>query len=556
MARNAVRMGIPPLLGRPGSSAVAPGINGVVEGDAGWHGAYRYVFGNGTTAPSATFQVTSDASNLYFSFEVDYTAGVSPNDSILIGLDPNGTVANARRFILYPVDTAQPEGSNQSLRISQFYTGPNGSTTFVPPAGSFEAKVQYTGGGHWFVEVRLSRSAYGIPATGDFGLYVNIIPINNIATPTAAEYTWPDEPSVVTYGSLIHDTPALNLWGTASLSGTSHGVSFTAMDITTDVPGQPNRIRLPGTTYGPNPATTFSVNLHNNSVDAATNSPVAANGVNATFKIANFGLPSGADWTPVLTGNNPKATPGDNISADGTRVISTAPWQWSTIPSSTSSNPADPTPKSKEWYVINYHQCILVELSSYGPGGTAFTNRSVGRNMDFGTASTFKQEATISTMGYGTPAGNNGQHRFSLHIVEQDLGSTLDRERKTNVAKYRWIAKGFLHTGKTITINQTTYPVVRDVGAFGYEISHILSSTQAEAAWLPVFTGPGLTQMAKNHFHMDMPPDTTRKVATIITGTDIPRDVKKGCATLGVINSFGLFALLAALGLVAFKFPH
>jgi hypothetical protein len=406
-----------------------PNIDGVVAGDLGWTNAFRYVFPNGGFAPTV-MQGIRDSSNLYLSFEVNGDASWDNQDSILLVFSPDGTPANDRRLLIFPVSDTVGAGAGSSPPREVRYWTDSSNWNMNPNAGNpvlnpswLSAKVTSIDGGAtskaWFVELGIpittaastnasADMGINLPATGNFGLYVNVIPVQKSGGATigpATQRTWPpNKPLTGGTGSTLlpqRNTPPSSDWGSGTRGGTlCNGITFDWTDITTN--NTPNtQINIPGG-GGSN---VFSVKLHNYSVNAS-GSPVATGQVSARFKIANFGLPSA--WTDLPAPGNPASistvpagTAVSGLINGGTATLSTG--SWLLLGSDLTKYDTDAT----------RHQCILVELDSSDPN-TLFVNRSTWTNMEFKkTSSPFDGIATLGAQGYKLPEGAS-EHEFIL----------------------------------------------------------------------------------------------------------------------------------------------
>lgn len=357
-----------------------PNVDGVVLGDLGWTNSFRYVFENGTSAADGAVQGIKDGDDVYLSFEVNKDVTFDAEDVIVIGIDPDNTAGNRRRLRIFPF-AAGTAGSatNQPAASVVYQVGDPGAwgVNQALPAGT-DIKVAYASAGQdskWAVEMKLPSAGFGIPPVNYFGLYFAVFKING-GDFSYTESRYPSDATLT--GSPFADldagaTPITDKWGNATKGGaTCNGVFFSSSDIATN--------QIPSNVISLNHANVFTVTVHNTSKNTG-GADVPANGILATFKIANFGL--GNQWSPIPAPNNPTPDPGVNIPANGSMPISTGQW----LP----ANPADyDTPATR-------HQCVLVELDSKSKD-TFFVNRSTWNNMNFQTtASPFDDVVTIGT---------------------------------------------------------------------------------------------------------------------------------------------------------------
>lgn len=493
-----------------------PTVNGVIRNDLGWTGATRYDFGNGTPNMGVVVQGIRDSGNLYLSFEANNDQSFDNEDMIVIAIDPDTTAitpSNDRRLHIFPVFTTGAAASGDP-RDTQYATNSGSWTTATLPGGTIIKVTSLivpppSGMGSptnsWFVEVKLPLAGFGIPTTGNFGLYFNVM---RVGGGTAIESFWPLANAPIVLDP--NNTPTPVNWGNGTLSGTCNGVSFDWNDIkTNNTP--PHKIALPP---GSN---VFTVTAHNNTVDAS-GTAIPANQVKALFKIANFGLPSASSWQPLPIpaggGRDAASSQVANISPNSTVDLTTNPWLLNATEAATYSTPTTD------------HQCILVELSSTD-ASTIFVNSSAWRNMDFGPASVKEDVAVIDGRGYGPPPDGSGNHLFDLLITAREgfnvpggnqvPGSITGFARQDpKIARITWVAHGYRHTGKFIVINRRRFEIVEEVGAFGHFVQH----AGAVARWTSTLSGNGLKKVQENLYQILVPQDGAVTVTTKIEAVE------------------------------------
>lgn len=396
---------IPQVINVPGPTwQQPPAVDGVVSNDLGWTNARRQIFNNGTYVWDAAIQALRDATFLYFSFEVNHDDSFDTEDAIYLAFDPTGVDADRRLLRINPV----LPGGGAPAAMSYWHgynpgaaAGTVGWMTATLPAGTVAAAtVSGTPPNvSWTVELKIPRAGFGIPSAGPFGIFFDITPVIQ-GVSLFYEYRWPEGTTGLSGDPLEVGQGWVNRtkWGQATTAATScNGVYITASDIRTDN-SPPSKINL-------NAPNTFRVTAHNSTVDAA-GAPIAANSVRATFKIANFGLPS--MWTPVAaTAPATNPTSSGNIAAGGTRDFTT---QWT----------LNATEQAQYNTTATRHQCILVELDGVPPGGTStlFANRSAWTNMNFGLASKFEATAQIDPRGWRKPAPGK-PHELKLFVTSR-----------------------------------------------------------------------------------------------------------------------------------------
>jgi hypothetical protein len=485
------------LVGLPAQPPVAPVINGIVTGDPGWHTAWHYAFGNGTFTHDVDVQGIKDATNIYLSFEVNGDLSLDATDMIVVGFGPSGGSATARRLYLFPV-VPGAAASPIPMEWHKGYTGNSPDPAGVP--AGIVAKSTVSGGGtnwSWTVEVKIPRAAAGIPPAGDFGMYMNIVPTNGpLSGPfgVASEYPWPAELASV-IGLDYTNTPDIANWGAATVAAaTCNGVSIDAGDITVNG----------GTNINLTSPNSFHAVVHNNSVTGA-GAAVAAAGVAATFKIANFGISSLTAFgiIPATSGTNPTAPQTVPASSTFDHVMG-----WTL------------NPGERALYTAHSHQCILVELDNNAAPTTTtvFTNRSAARNMDFVPGSRASRVATINTKGFPLARGQ-GTHAFFLTVNSKE--STLSPQRDPYakqfpmveghgpagpnklISQLEYTVAACRLTGSYITIHKTRFDMCQRAGAYGFLVRH----WNEQVKWASKVSGEGLkpTQKYANVYSVAIP---------------------------------------------------
>ena len=445
-----------------------PSINGEIQQDKGWTGAFRYEFGNGTPSSHAVVQGVRDASNVYLSVEVNNDPSFDENDVVVLAFDLGGGANRYRRLHIFPLYAtgATADGRMREVHYWQSNTlNPSGTvnwgTAQVVPhgdlvAGTFflDAKVTSTDGGAnnrtWNVEMRIPSSGLALPPAADFRMYFDVFRVDGL-TSTTPSLHWPTDANPVPGDApdINTRTPPPASWGFGSFGTTGcTGVSISAVDIRTN--NTPSHIiQIPGNAA----SNRFQAVVRNSGAEAAPD-------VRATFKIANFGLPSDQSWVPAPAPNNPIPAPGSSIPALGNQTLETGSWILSAAQQTT--------------YAAHKHQCILVELSS-SSNRTTFTNRSAFRNMDFSaTASRFERNVEIATRGYELPAGATA-HRIRMDTNQVRSTVMDDGPVKRPVSQMQWLFHGYRELNSAVTIRGKPYRVIAPVGSFGYVIKHKFS---------------------------------------------------------------------------------
>jgi hypothetical protein len=497
-------MCFPPCRGVPGSPN-PPTIDGIVQEDVGWRGAYRITFGNGTNSPHMACQALKDNSDnyVYLSFEVRNDPTFDDNDVIVINFRPdvtNGSLTNDRKIVIYPIcgdigaggqtcSINTPDDKiNQLPRQLKFYK--NSAGWIEIPSGqvaNVEAKVSsYTDGNTkaWNVELKLPTSissggSQWVNFKDEFLFYFNVIRVSGTDN-TVSEFRWPGN-SPLTNGD-INSYPFYPWeWGKASKSNsaTCNGVFLNNYsDIgTTNIPSSRIVYTVPSNTL----TNTFYANVRNNTEIGGV--PQPAEDVFVRFRIANWGIPGPTDWTDIPALN--PACP--NVISNPT-CLNNIPAGTSTSPGITTFNFDWKIPDSEiPNYQTNPHQCILVELDS--KSNTILSTKSIYRNMDFVQASSFTRSAKISAKGYGHITEGFSDQQFALHVAAKtqiyDDGNSIDTltfsnllqqkkfDKKKPSSIFNYTVHGYRYTGRFIIINEKKYAIVDPVGSFGYVVNHI-----------------------------------------------------------------------------------
>lgn len=569
----------PEVINVPGTSGGVstylqpPAINGVIDGDTGWTRAWRYSFNNGSYVHDAVVQGIKNNDYLYLSFEVNQDQDLIDTDAIVLAFDPvdptaDATASAAARQLLH-VFPLVLDGVASPVLMTYWQGYPWSGGGGAPPAGTEAVATASGGPGNWswFVELRIPRAAFGIPATGDFGMYFNIVTTSGpVGGPSgggidfpwgiATEYPWPLPPdtSLMTVDLMNTPAPTETYWGRATVAATTcNGVFITPADIYTDnVP--PNHIKL---SY-PN---VFHAMVHNTSIDG-TGAFIPANGISATFKIADFGLGAGpwdALWTtvPADAGSNNPTLPA-TVNANSTADLTTT-WTISAQP-------------DIDHYNAYPHQCILVELNSAAsslPWATVFTNRSAWTNMDFETLSVFESSPKIDPRGWGVtrrgkptvldlwvtkqidqvdredalrslePANGKkdkpkherrangswaGLSKLDYFPAEQDESWQQYKEKlkkhSTRVSQLTYLVNGCAQTGAKVRIKGKEYSICKRVGSYGYVLRH---AGAGKAKWKFDLHGPGLTPVRGQEGRYRISLNKPLKLAHRFEATDLPR---------------------------------
>lgn len=573
------RFCFPDVINTPDTYHQPPVIDGVIAGDNGWTSAWRYAFNNGTYVHDAVVQGIKDSNYLYLSIEVNHDQELNLEDVVVLGFDPTGTPADRRLLHIYPVMPGGPA----SPVITEFWQGDPWSIATLPAGTEVVSSVDGSDPNwSWFIELKIPRTDLGIPATGDFGLYLNIMPVFGPVTgPTgvANEYPWPVDTPLLTIDLL--NTPPTDTWGTATADGsvTCNGVFITPADIRTDNT-PPNLISLSTTT-----PTQFRATVHNTSIDGSGAS-IPVNGINATFKIANFGLST--MWTTVpATAPSANPTASTVISANSTTDLTTT---WTLTPAELADYTAHP------------HQCMLVELDSTPsspPWGTVFTNRSAWTNMNFGAASVYDSAPEINPAGWGEKRRGKPMTLdlwVTNRVDELSRSQVADAEEKarqgrredrpgarvargswedmasldrfpaeqnenwhaytkklkkpsTRISQLTYLVHGCAQNGQEVSVHEKKYALCERIGSYGYVLRH---AGHGKAKWKFRLEGPGVRAAGGQAGRYQVSMNKPIKLSQRFEATDGPRSRREIALDWASDHRPVVFGGIAAIGVLAF----
>jgi hypothetical protein len=467
----------------------------------------------------------------------------------------NAAPANARDLVAYNYKDDRPPQSilfyKRTMSASPKWQLISVANATVKVSSSQTAASPDAPARHWSVELRIPTTKLGaqgggadwVDITNDFGLYVNLIrvctsgpdcaaPLPILGTFFSSQFTWPFDPlspatnlltdQVMGEGLLEHDwdvASALTL-GHAKLGGAaSQGVKFQGGSSGIGVLSGGSVIGTLDMSFdgAPNQLVANLVNDHPAN---------AASGVEALFRIANFGLgPYGnaSQWAPT-----PDNQPGDNPAPAGAMAAgggtAQALSQWN-------ANSGDVTRYSGIWN----DQCLWVELS--GPAGAFLAESSVKRNLLVKQASETESAASID--GDVPDADHDGEGKIDywlhstavrlepfqygqgdtvpdvspdiLRDVGRDVVRNVERDvvrdgddRNANVpdkdspfvpntdplltgeaaasdkpaATFLWVNTGYWRTPYTLTMNGQRHSIWLNSGSFGSVIRHDLEEGQ------------------------------------------------------------------------------
>lgn len=528
------RLCFPPHRGVPYDND-PPEIDGRVQEDVGWRGAYRLTYGNGTDTAHVAFQGLKHNSDpyLYLSFEVRNDPTFDSADVIVINFRPSangGSVSNDRRIFIFPLcDDIGAGGPNCTLdtpddkvdRPPKLFRVWKNSENWVELGSgqptNLDVKVRsFTNGSSkaWNVEVMVPTSVAAggsewIDFSDEFLFYFNVIRASSLDA-FASEFRWPrNAPEVSSALDSYPFSPAE--WGEGTKNSTARckGVWLEWSDVgTNNSPSSSIKFTTPPNTF----TNTFVSTVRNDTEIGGV--PQPAEDVRVRFRIANWGIPGLGDWNDIPAANPGCPDPGLQSNPTCPQDIPPADSQ---VPGTRTFNlkwmvPDEDIPE----YQAHDHQCILAELDS--DSNTNIITKSVHRNMDFVPASRFSRSAQISTKGYGAPPNAMSEHRFALHVTTKEEAKTVSEDKKRQVGDglteslLTWAAHGYLYSGRSIIINRQRYSLVDPVGSFGYIVKHVGDPVKKWQHKLE-----GAKKVATNLYRLSIPSESAVPVTTQIT---------------------------------------
>lgn len=536
---------LPPHRGVPGDR-IPPHIDGKVQEDVGWRGAYRITHGSGTNKPHVAFQTLKHETDdfIYLSFEVRNDPTFDDDDVIVLNFRPDiskTAYANDRRIVIYPLcdnngaggstcGTTTPDDKIDQLpRLIKYYKNSSFWSEIEGGINNCDVKVRsHTDGSSkaWYLEIKVPTSTgrgggQWVNFADEFLFYYNVLRV--MSSPTGditSEFRWPLEAPEVNGDLNLYPFYPWE-WGKANKSNTAkcNGVYFGSYsDIgTTNTPT--SKIGFTPLSSANTVTNTFYANVRNNTKIGSV--PQQANKISVLFRVANWGIPSYADWNTISAAN-----PGCPDLTDNSN-----PTCLKDIPAAGSGIPGTETFNLK-WllsddertqYQANQHQCILAEIDSWSD--SRISTKSIYRNMDFGQASVFTRTAQISAKGYGAPP-SGASHDFLVNVSTKEftygggysfdtlaLGKLLNKKQfdeKKPVSVLNYTAHGYRYSGRSVIINEKKYDIVDPVGSFGYVVSH----RGLVEGWKHELTGTEL--IGENLYRSEIPPEEKAEVVTII----------------------------------------
>lgn len=585
------KMYFPPYQGLPFDYR-APVIDGFCEWEvglpdplieSGWVGATRLTYAGASGVPVMSFQALKDKNTnnfVYLSFVVRLDLEYDNKDAIIIVFQDsfsnvNHTTAGTRRLLIRPIINPLGAGAGDNPQNpNPDYTVTNGSVNIAVRSNrktvttfSKWNPAANSGQGGWFPgvtingwEIRTRSWKFSntdlcwsvelkIPTSkaiggndwidfnsNSFGFYFNTLrfstPPSTLNFATLTEFSWPrnhivdDHDPHGPYATAADVVIPATVMGEAALGPGGEGVYF---DGGWNSIGVLSGGTVTGTLDGTlNAVNTLVANLKN---DAAND----ASGVNATFRIANFGIGPGgnADWEkidPSLSStpppNNSNPTPRVTIPAGNMSRQLTMKWK------------IDSTVRQK-YLGHGDDQCLLVQLDS--DQNATFKENSYRRNVAFANLSTIERDIVVSGKGHRQPPAGNTDHEFLIVTSQRLLSSGIVYDGWNIASKgrdfasvqedgdysqsgltttplgqvifqkwssmrspaYAWIVltTAFRRTGQTLTLGGVSYPIFDAVD----NCSHVMFHEGEVAQWDHFLSGPGLREVGKDIHLVNVP---------------------------------------------------
>jgi hypothetical protein len=550
----------------------APDVTkGFVSTDPGWRGAFRYVFGNGTTSPDAIVQGIQDGAspnNLYIGVQVNNLKNWDPYSTLVLAFDPDGTDLNKELLVIQPIPPGATNGSVYgpagvaANTFVDYYHGfdatngwgfpatrGDGSPGHQPNPAWAQIYTDVVAGGtyQWALAAKLpvdpkGNAGIAAPPTALFGFYFDIfafpneLPTDPPGSVPAIQGSWPpDALPIAAVGCSDPLTcvftqpatlPAASSWGNATISptGACQGVSVSSQVDNIFTNNTTDNLQISLTS-----ANTFSAYVQNTMVDISGN-PLQAQGISATFKIANFGLPSPyTSW--AIPGSETGGSPIGGDPAGPMNIPSSGPV--TTCTGAVNNSNAACILTTGNWTLngqeqTDYknanmgHQCILVEIDATPGSNTIILNNTAVQNMNFPEAmmmTMMERTAEINARGY-PPAAGRADQLFELGVfTKAELIRPVDPARAAatgdQTAQYTWELHGCRHTGTFISIRQKRIELCQNAGAFGFVVRSAASTTGKQ--WEQELSGPGLSKGRNNVYSIHIPRNGVAQVRTRIT---------------------------------------
>ncbi len=561
------------------------------EVDTGWTQSSRITYNDDASVslgrPLMVFQGLKhkSADRLFLSFVVRRDTAFDDNDTIILVFHPNfsegsiGKTGDERRIDIFPnaegvgagdVGTTDPDDfsgdiggqpitirANRVPRNVEYYRWIADSWESMPAITNLEIRVRSWDLGennkNWSVEIELPTTIIEggdnwIDLTSSFGFYFNVIRLctSPVCTfdPTpfdgaAFQFTWPradygilnriiEGELDVSQAEIPPDWLGEAFLGTIPECAGVTGVRFesgSSSSIGTDPP-LPFSNQISKT--DPN---TFVARVENTGVDRADN-------VEATFRIANWGIGPGDDnkWNLIsATGGTSNPTISQNIDPASSTNLT---MQWE----------LDPLDQNKyDSGELGNHQCIWVLLDSNQ--SVDFVQSSIRRNMNLVPMSKHEQTAEISGDGYPNPPEDAADQDFLLLVSQMLLKRLVVKSGKklrksTQLASFQdptnlltriialvhwwlkstqvlnawvWVMDGYRRTGHALMVDGMEYSIYQPAGSFGYIGEHIGLLQCSKQSVMPANSDrERFTQVSQNSYRFFIPNEEAARIITLL----------------------------------------
>jgi hypothetical protein len=412
-----------------------PVIDSDIATDQGWANANQYAFSNGTTQPDATVQMMRNASNFYFSFDINNDPEFNEEDVIILLLGPSATnAAEDRRIHIHPVSNSGNPANSPPDHVHVWVNSTDWHTRVQNPDAIDPAWIQVrvtaapvgAASYSYRVEASIATGSNGInlPSTAtQLKLHFNVLRFYKLGGPmrVAGQLNWPTNaivpgvPSNPTTGQLFQNPPRAN-WGDAILANITTGVSpCQGVRVKSTWINTPGNSTLSVPPVGGSVTNNYFVQIEN-----AGSAP--AGNVLAAIHAWRFGI--SGKFAPVPTMPNPlssysTSTPGP-LAPGAVQVLGPAAWN---ISRTTYENE----------FKSNKIVCSLIQLdvdNSHPVTGVTRTligNRYFYWNTYFGAGSVFAHSAVLDTRGFKPPANGDTLQRFDLLVSTREIPNRPER---------------------------------------------------------------------------------------------------------------------------------
>ncbi len=533
--------------------------------DPRWNGSSRKGFdGGGLEHMSfrALHAVEGGQTYLYLAWDVKVDPSADLNgDGIFLGLQRSGGDA----YIIKIVAFSSADHPDASATPSRAVLKKVGTAWVQQPEYTWVGKyarswLKPSGPGvttnKWAIHVRVPLLPAGdinndgiflgnVAAGATFSLWSHV-DVDGLGGATIA-YAWPRGALITADkgGNLTDVYPDPSTWDTITVSssaGCGTGISLRPQDIGTTNIDPATNLPAPHLILFEYPVTVnapvnhFVVKVNHSPVPPGTNvPPVAAHGIRATARIANWGTQP--DWNNVP---NPTTTlwrevlplvAKENAASIPAGSAGTIEFDWTLTDAEAKEFASSPP-------VRRSHQCFLVQLSG---GGVDFINDSAYRNMDVSKASETVSEADVSVVGLEELVGTSSRDVY-LFVDARNMPEVIPRPRDGDQDKPRSrlsthgelppdsyedialeVPTFVVHAYHDTGIRRRKLGVVRKVlepqTSFGYFVAH----EGALYGWDHALTGPGIRKVGPNFYRIPVPNNGSVTVTTRISALERPR---------------------------------